>query len=248
MSETIQPGTLYVVSTPIGNLADITYRAVHILTSVQLIAAEDTRNTGILLKHYGIVTQMISYHQHNEAKRTPELVERLQAGDAVAIVSDAGTPGISDPAYRVVRGAIEAGIPVVAIPGASALLPAVVTSGLPTDRFVFEGFLPVKKGRHTRLQELKTEKRTMVFYEAPHRIPRTLRDLQEAFGDRTMTAAREITKKFEEVKRGTISEIAAYFNEKTIRGEFVLVVAGTDGETEPEVDEGSADESAADNL
>jgi len=235
MTESIQAGTLYVVSTPIGNLADITYRAVHILMSVQLIAAEDTRNTGILLKHYQINTPMVSYHQFNEAKRTPEIVERMHNGDAVAIVSDAGTPGISDPAYRVVCGAIEAGIPVIAIPGPSALLPALVTSGLPTDRFVFEGFLPVKKGRHTRLQILKAEPRTMIFYEAPHRIPRTLRDILEAFGDRKMTAAREITKKFEEVKRGTISEVAAYFHQKTIRGEFVLVVEGSTGD--PEIDD-----------
>lgn len=226
MSEEIQPGTLYIVSTPIGNLEDITFRAVKILSGVDLIAAEDTRKTKILLEHYNIQKELISYFQFNEAKRTPELIEALKSGRSIAIVSDAGTPGISDPAYRLVRAAIDNGINIIPIPGASALLAALVVSGLPTDGFVFEGFLPHKKGRRTKLEHLKAESRTIILYESPHRILKTLQNLQEIFGDRQVAVAREITKKFEEIFRGTLSEALNYFSSKSIKGEFVLVVKG----------------------
>ncbi len=226
MSEEIQPRTLYIVSTPIGNLEDITFRAVKILSGVDLIAAEDTRKTKILLEHYNIQKGLISYFQFNEAKRTPELIEALKSGRSIAIVSDAGTPGISDPAYRLVRAAIDNGINIIPIPGASALLAALVVSGLPTDGFVFEGFLPHKKGRRTKLEHLKAESRTIILYESPHRILKTLQNLQEIFGDRQVAVAREITKKFEEIFRGTLSEALNYFSSKSIKGEFVLVVKG----------------------
>lgn len=227
MSEQVVPGTLYIVSTPIGNLADLSPRAITILSSVNIIAAEDTRTTGVLLKHFQIATPMISYHRFNEARRAPALIDKLLGGEAVALVSDAGTPGISDPAFRVVRSAIDAGIAVIAIPGAAAFLAALVVSGLPMNHFVFEGFLPVKKGRKTRLEFLKSEERTVIVYEAPHRLLRTLRDLREALGDREMAAVRELTKKFEEIRRGKISDIEQYFSERTIRGEFVLVLRGS---------------------
>ncbi|MDP2209201.1 MAG: 16S rRNA (cytidine(1402)-2'-O)-methyltransferase [Bacteroidota bacterium] len=230
MSEEIQPGTLYIVSTPIGNLEDITFRAVKILSGVDLIAAEDTRKTKILLEHYNIKKELISYFQFNEAKRTPELIESLKSGKSIAIVSDAGTPGISDPAYRLVRAAIDDGINIIPIPGASALLAALVVSGLPTDGFVFEGFLPHKKGRRTKLEHLKAESRTIILYESPHRILKTLQQLQETFGDRQVAVAREITKKFEEVFRGTLSEALNYFSSKSIKGEFVLVVKGIEND------------------
>ncbi len=228
MPEEIQPGTLYIVSTPIGNLEDITFRAVKILSGVDLIAAEDTRKTKILLDHYSIQKELISYFQFNEAKRTPELIEALKSGSSIAIVSDAGTPGISDPAYRLVRAAIDNGINIIPIPGASALLAALVVSGLPTDGFVFEGFLPHKKGRRTKLEQLKAESRTLILYESPHRILKTLQQLQETFGDRQVAVAREITKKFEEIFRGTLSDALNYFSSKSIKGEFVLVVKGTE--------------------
>lgn len=230
MSEEIQPGTLYIVSTPIGNLEDITFRAVKILSGVDLIAAEDTRQTKILLEHYNIKKELISYFQFNEAKRTPELIEALKSGSSIAIVSDAGTPGISDPAYRLVRAAIDNGINIIPIPGASALLAALVVSGLPTDGFVFEGFLPHKKGRRTKLEHLKAESRTIILYESPHRILKTLQQLHETFGDRQVAVAREITKKFEEIFRGTLSEALNYFSSKSIKGEFVLVVKGTEND------------------
>lgn len=226
MSEEIQPGTLYIVSTPIGNLEDITYRAVKILSGVDLIAAEDTRKTKILLEHYNIQKELISYFQFNEAKRTPELIEALKSGKSIAVVSDAGTPGISDPAYRLVRAAIDDGIKIIPIPGASALLAALIVSGLPTDSFVFEGFLPHKKGRRTKLEQLKSESRTIILYESPHRILKTLQQLQETIGDRQVAVAREITKKFEEVFRGTLSEALNYFSSKSIKGEFVLIIQG----------------------
>lgn len=230
MSEEIQPGTLYIVSTPIGNLEDITFRAVKILSGVDLIAAEDTRKTKILLEHYKIQKELISYFQFNEAKRTPELIEALKSGKSIAIVSDAGTPGISDPAYRLVRAAIEEGINIIPIPGASALLAALVVSGLPTDGFVFEGFLPHKKGRRTKLGQLKSESRTIILYESPHRILKTLQQLQEILGDRQVAVGREITKKFEEIFRGTLSEAFNYFSSKSIKGEFVLVVKGLEND------------------
>lgn len=226
MSEIVQGGTLYIVSTPIGNLEDITYRAIRILTNVDLIAAEDTRTTRILLDHYNIRKPMVSYHSYNEMRQTPELIEKLRSGTSVALVSDAGTPGISDPAYRIIRAALDEGIPLVAIPGPAAFLVAMVVSGLPTDEFVYEGFLPLKKGRRTKLQQLTAEQRTIVLYESPHRLLRTLTDLREYFGDRQVSVARELTKKFEEIRRGSITEILEYFQSHPIKGEFVIVVAG----------------------
>ncbi len=225
----IQAGTLYIVSTPIGNLEDITYRAVKILSGVDLIAAEDTRTTLVLLRHFNIIKPLISYYSYNEARRTPELIEKLASGTTIALVSDAGTPGISDPAYRVIRAALDHKIPVVAIPGPAAFLPALVVSGLPIDRFVFEGFLPVKKGRKTKLAHMALEERTIVLYESPHRILRTLADLRTVLGEREVSVSRELTKKFEEVVRGTLTEAHSYFSSKTIKGEFVVVVAGTSG-------------------
>jgi len=227
MSEEIRRGALFVVSTPIGNLDDITLRAVRILGAVDLIAAEDTRTTRVLLDHLGVKKPLVSYHSYNERRRSHELVDALRKGDAVALVTDAGTPGISDPAWAVVREAIDAGIPVIPAPGASALLAALVISGLPTERFVFEGFLPVKKGRKTRLAELAGEPRTIVLYESPHRIGRTLEDVRGAMGERQVALVREVTKKFEEVRRGAVSEVIAALRERPPRGEFVLVIAGT---------------------
>lgn len=227
MSPDAAAGKLYIVSTPIGNLDDITYRAVKILSMVDVIAAEDTRVTKVLLDRYNIKKPMVSYHGYNEERRAVSLLERLKEGDSVALVSDAGTPGISDPAYHIIRSALDTHIAVEAIPGAAAFLPALILSGLPTNRFVFEGFLPLKKGRKTRLRELSKETRTMVFYESPHRLVRTLNDLFQAFGDRQAAACRELTKKFEEVVRGKLSYLIRYFFAQRIRGEFVLVVAGT---------------------
>ncbi|MBU1298093.1 MAG: 16S rRNA (cytidine(1402)-2'-O)-methyltransferase [Bacteroidetes bacterium] len=224
MSETIQPGTLYLVATPIGNLEDITYRAVKILTGVDLIAAEDTRKTKILLDHYNIQKEMVSYFAFNEAKRTPELIQKLKQGLSIAIVSDAGTPGISDPAYRLVRAAIDEGINIISIPGASAFISALIVSGLSTDSFVFEGFLPHKKGRKTKLEQLAKETRTIILYESPHRLLRTLSELLTFMGDRRIVVAREITKKFEEIYRGKISNALNNFSQKSIKGEFVLII------------------------
>lgn len=226
MTQEVQPGTLYIVSTPIGNLEDITYRAVNVLSNVDMIAAEDTRTTRVLLDHYSIRKPLISYFSYNEARRTPELIAKLKSGTSIGLVSDAGTPGISDPAFRIVRASLDEGIPVIAIPGASALLPALITSGLPVQRFVFEGFLPVKKGRKTTLELLRNEDRTIVLYESPHRILRTLNDLKTYFGDRQISVARELTKKFEEIVRGNISTVITHFTQRTIRGEFVIVIEG----------------------
>ena len=226
MEESSPKGTLYIVSTPIGNLDDITFRAIKVLSSVSLIAAEDTRKTRILLDHYKISKPMISYFDHNERMRSTQLIERLLAGESVAVVSDAGTPGISDPAYRVVRDSIDNGIPIVPVPGASALLAALVVSGLPTNSFVFEGFLPVKKGRKTKLEFLKSEKRTIILYESPHRIIKTLKELLEHLGEREIVLAREVSKKFEEFLRGQTSEVLQKLASTTPRGEFVILVAG----------------------
>lgn len=220
------PGVLYVVSTPIGNLDDITRRAVKVLEDVDAVVAEDTRKTSILLKHLGISKQLISYHEHNEHKRAGELVGKLESGMSLALVSDAGTPGISDPGFLIVRECLKQGIPVVPVPGASALLAALTVSGLPMDRFVFEGFLPHKKGRKTRIESLRDEERTVILYESPHRILRTLRDLRESIGDRQGVIGRELTKKFEEIVRGTLGELEQYFESKTIKGEFVLIISG----------------------
>ena len=227
MTEEIQKGVLYVVSTPIGNLDDITLRAVRILRSVDLIAAEDTRTTKILLDHLGIRKPLVSYFSYNERRRAGELIASLRKGDSVAVVTDAGTPGISDPAYVVIREAVNAGIGVISSPGASALLAALVISGLPTDRFVFEGFLPVKKGRKTRFEALAGEQRTIVIYESPHRIDRTLREVLQFMGDRQVALVREVTKKFEEVRRGPVSRVSEELRDRPPRGEYVLVVAGT---------------------
>jgi 16S rRNA (cytidine1402-2'-O)-methyltransferase len=226
MPEEIEKGTLYIVATPIGNLDDISVRAVKILSGVDAIAAEDTRKTRILLHHLNIRKELISYFSYNEEKRTPYLLSRLKEGQSIALVSDAGTPGISDPAFRIIRESITEGISVKAIPGAAAFLPALIVSGLPMDRFVFEGFLPSKKGRMTRLKELAEERRTVVLYESPHRIMRTLQEILQHFGEREMSLSRELTKKFEEVVRGRISDVLQALSSRTLKGEFVIVIDG----------------------
>jgi 16S rRNA (cytidine1402-2'-O)-methyltransferase len=230
MSETIEPGVLYIVSTPIGNLDDITLRAIRILQGVDLIAAEDTRKTKVLLDHLKIAKPLLSYYSYNEPRRTPELVRLLNEGKAIALVTDAGTPGISDPAFALIRSTLEEGRRVVPVPGASAVLPALIVSGLPTDRFVFEGFLPVKKGRRTRLDELCRENRTIVIYESPFRVIKTLEEIGRIFGERKVAVVRELTKKFEEVVRGTVSAALTELKKKVPRGEYVLVVEGNRGE------------------
>jgi len=227
MTEQIEGGALYVVSTPIGNLGDITHRAAHVLGGVDLIAAEDTRTSRILLDHLGIRTPLVSYHSHNEDRRARELIRHLRNGKSVAVVSDAGTPGVSDPAHAVIAEALAHGVRVIPVPGASALLAALVASGLPMDRFAFEGFLPVKKGRSTHLNMLAEEVRTIVLYESPHRVVRTVRDLYERLGDRPSAVARELTKKFEEVIRGPLSVVLHQLERREPRGEYVVIVAGT---------------------
>ncbi len=219
---------LYLVPTPVGNLEDITLRALRILKEVDVIACEDTRTTGVLAQHYGISTPRTSYHDHNERQKAPQLIARMEAGEKVALVTDAGSPGVSDPGFYLVRAAIEARVTVEALPGATAFVPALTASGLPTDRFVFEGFLPQKKGRQTRLKALAGEPRTMVFYESPHRLVKALGEMGEHFGaDRAAAVGRELTKKFEEVQRGTLAELAAHFGaQERVRGEIVLVVSG----------------------
>ncbi len=218
---------LYIVPTPIGNLQDITYRAVNVLKEADLILAEDTRTSGNLLRHLEISRPMQSYHIHNEHQTHGKLIERLLKGETMALISDAGTPAISDPGFLLVRECIRNGIPVECLPGPTAFVPALVNSGLPTDRFVFEGFLPHKKGRQTRLESLKEESRTMIFYESPHRLLKSLQQFAEYFGaDRQASVSREISKHFEETARGTLHEIIAYFAEKTIKGEIVIVIAG----------------------
>ncbi|MDM9582540.1 MULTISPECIES: 16S rRNA (cytidine(1402)-2'-O)-methyltransferase [unclassified Nostoc] len=223
-----KPGTLYVVGTPIGNLEDITFRAVRILQTVDIIAAEDTRHTGKLLQHFQVKTPQVSYHEHNRTSRIPELLEHLVNNKAIALVSDAGMPGISDPGYELVKACIEAGIPVVPIPGASAAITALSAAGLPTDRFVFEGFLPAKtQQRQEHLESLQTESRTLIFYESPHRLRDTLQDLAEIWGsDRQIVLGRELTKLYEEFWRGTIAEAIAYYSQREPQGEYTLVVAG----------------------
>lgn len=219
---------LYIVPTPIGNLADVTQRAIDVLGEVDFILAEDTRTSGILLKHLDISKPMMSYHQHNEHKVLQKVVDRLNAGETAALVSDAGTPGISDPAFLIIRECIKENIGVSCLPGPTAFIPALVSSGLPCDRFVFEGFLPHKKGRQTRLQNLLEEKRTMVFYESPHRILKTLKQFAEVFGEeRQASVSREISKIYEETVRGSLPEIIAHFETNPIKGEFVIVLAGS---------------------
>jgi len=221
------PGKLYLVSTPIGNLEDISYRAVRVLQKAELIAAEDTRNSRKLLNHLGIKKPMLSYYEHNKLSREPEILSALAEGKDVAVISDAGTPGLSDPGADIASAAIEAGIEVIAIPGASAMLAALVTSGLDTARFVFEGFLPRNKsGRRKALESLTKEDRTMVFYESPHRMMAFLVDAQEIWGPRQISVSREITKVFEETVRGSIDEVFAYFSAHPPRGEFTIVVSG----------------------
>jgi 16S rRNA (cytidine1402-2'-O)-methyltransferase len=224
----IEAGTLYVVGTPIGNLEDMTFRAIQVLQQVKAIAAEDTRHTGKLLQHFQISTPQVSYHDHNRRTRLPELLARLQRGEAIALVTDAGMPGISDPGYELVRDCIAANIPVVPIPAATAAITALSASGLPTDRFVFEGFLPTKaKLRRDRLDQLQSESRTLILYEAPHRLVETLMDLAVTLGgDRAVVAARELTKRYEEFWRGTLDEAIAHYQQHSPQGEFTLVVAG----------------------
>ncbi len=229
-------GVLYLCATPIGNLEDITLRALRVLKEVDLIAAEDTRHTKKLLNHYGIKKPLLSYHEHNRRQRGRELLSRLLAGQKIALVTDAGTPGISDPGAELVALAVAEGIPVVALPGPSAAITALVVSGLPTSSFCFEGFLPAARGaRRRRLEELKKEKRTLIFYEAPHRLLETLADMLEVLGDRPVAVARELTKVHEEVWRGKLAGALEHFRQHPPRGEFTLVVGGAP----PEDEEGS---------
>ena len=222
------PGTLYLVATPIGNLADITHRALQVLRDVALVACEDTRHTRKLLQHYGIDTKTISYHEHNEQQRARELIELLQQGSDVAVVSDAGTPAISDPGFRLVRAAIESGVAVVPVPGPSALIAALVAAGLPTDEFLFSGFLPARSGaRRARLGELRTMPGTLIFYEAPHRLAVSLQDAYEVLGEREAVVARELTKLHEELRRGRLSELAEHYAKTEPRGEIVLLIDRT---------------------
>lgn len=220
---------LYLVPTPIGNLKDITLRALEVLKEVDLILAEDTRTSSNLLNHYQITKPLSPYHQHNEHKVLHHLVSQMLEGKKMAVVTDAGTPGISDPAFLLVRECIKVGIKVECLPGATAFVPALVNSGIPTNRFVFEGFLPVKKGRQTLLKQLAEEQRTIVFYESPNRLVKTLGEFITYFGiNRQCAVSRELTKMFEENKRGTLAEVHDHFKEKTIKGEIVIIIAGKD--------------------
>ena len=220
-------GKLFIVPTPIGNLEDITFRAIKVLKEVNLILAEDTRTSNKLLQHYNIDTPMQSHHMHNEHKTVDGIVQRLKSGEQIALISDAGTPAISDPGFLLSRASIEQGIEIECLPGATAFVPALVNSGLPNDRFVFEGFLPIKKGRQTRLNDLSEETRTMVFYESPHKLLKTLSQFVTYFGPkRSISVSRELTKMYEETIRGTISEVLEHFENKPPKGEFVIVVAG----------------------
>ncbi|MBZ9652257.1 16S rRNA (cytidine(1402)-2'-O)-methyltransferase [Psychroflexus montanilacus] len=219
---------LILVPTPIGNLGDMTYRAVEVLKSVDVILAEDTRVSGILLKHYGIETPMQSYHQHNEHSQTESVVNQIKRGRETAIITDAGTPGISDPGFLLARACVAAGVKIECLPGATAFVPALVNSGLPNDKFVFEGFLPAKKGRQKRFKALADEDRSMVFYESPYKLLKTLQQFTEHFGEeRQVSISREISKLYEETIRGTLSEVIAHFEEKKPKGEFVIVLAGS---------------------
>ncbi|MDX1955780.1 MAG: 16S rRNA (cytidine(1402)-2'-O)-methyltransferase [Chitinophagaceae bacterium] len=218
---------LYLVPTPIGNLKDITLRALEVLQEVDLILAEDTRNSTHLLNHYGIQKPLSPYHQHNEHKVLQHLIDQLKGGKKMALVTDAGTPGISDPAFLLVRECIRQDVPVVSLPGATAFVPALVNSGLPSDRFVFEGFLPPKKGRQTLLKKLAGEERTIILYESPHRLVKTLEELAGYLGaERLASVSRELTKMFEENKRGTLTELKEYFSQKPVKGEIVMIIAG----------------------
>ncbi len=219
---------LFIVPTPIGNLKDMTFRAVEVLQEVDLILAEDTRTSGKLLKHFEIETQMLSHHMHNEHKMVESLAHRMRAGETMALISDAGTPAISDPGFLLVRECLKQDIEIECLPGATAFVPALVNSGLPSDKFVFEGFLPVKKGRQTRLKLLADETRTIIFYESPHKLLRTLQDFSEYFGaDRAVSVSRELTKLHEETIRGRVTEVLQHFESKAPKGEFVIIVEGS---------------------
>ncbi len=218
---------LYLVPTPIGNLDDMTFRAIKVLKEVDLILAEDTRTSGKLLKHFEITTSMQSHHMHNEHKMVDRIVQRIQSGETIALISDAGTPAISDPGFLLTRACVEQNIPVECLPGATAFVPALVNSGLPNDKFVFEGFLPVKKGRQTRLKLLAEESRTMIFYESPHKLVKTLASFVAYFGaDRQVSVSRELSKLYEETIRGTAEEVVQHFENKPPKGEIVIVVEG----------------------
>ena len=223
-------GILYIVPTPIGNLGDITYRAIETLGSVDAILAEDTRQTKKLLDHYDVEKKLIPYHQHNEHKILESIISRLQAGENLALCSDAGMPGISDPGFLLIREAVNSEIQVVTLPGAVAALVALVNSGLPCDTFVYEGFLPHKKGKQTKIKSLLEEKRTTIFYESPHRITKSLQMIKDILGeDRKIVIGRELTKKFEEFVRGSVTDVLEHFEKNMPKGEFVLIIAGTDG-------------------
>jgi 16S rRNA (cytidine1402-2'-O)-methyltransferase len=227
MSDTA--GRLYIVATPIGNLSDFTLRAIETLKTVDVVLCEDTRRTRTLMQHYGLTAKLLSVHEHNERSRAASMIERLQRGENAAFVSDAGTPGISDPGARLVDSVVTAGIEVIPIPGPSSVTALLSVSGFPADRFVFEGFLPTKSGqRARRLGELTEEPRTMVFFESPYRIARTLGEMRDAWGERQGCVGRELTKKFEEIRRGTLAELAIWAASKTMRGEFVIVVHGAE--------------------
>ena len=231
------PGKLFLVPTPIGNLEDITLRALRILKEVDFILAEDTRTSRVLLNHFNIEKQVRAYHQHNEHSVLESIISKVEEGNSIALITDAGTPGISDPGFLIVRACIKAGIEVDCLPGATAFVPALVNSGLPGEKFCFEGFLPQKKGRATRLMQLKNEERTIIFYESPFRLVKTLQQFSESFGsERQASVSREISKMFEETKRGTFTELGEYFKLKTVKGEIVIVVAGKERQKGPAVE------------
>lgn len=228
-------GKLFIVPTPVGNLEDMTFRAIRILKEVDLILAEDTRTSGILLNHFEIKNKMIAHHKFNEHKSITHIIDELHGGKDIALISDAGTPGISDPGYLIVHESIKAGIEIECLPGATAFVPALINSGFPTDRFCFEGFLPQKKGRNTRLQFLAEESRTMIFYESPFRLLKTLTQFCDIFGsDRQVSVSREISKIHEETARGTLQEVIDHFSEKKIKGEIVIVLSGKNKEKQME--------------
>ncbi len=230
-------GKLYIVPTPIGNLEDITFRALRILKEVSMILAEDTRTSGFLMKHFQITTPLHSHHKFNEHRTVEQIAQRIEAGDSVALISDAGTPGISDPGFLLVRTCVEKGISIECLPGATAFIPALVSSGLPCDRFLFEGFLPQKKGRNKRIEALKEEDRTIVFYESPYRLVKLLQQILDVFGsDRKASVSRELTKLHEETVRGTLTELIKHFEKKGVKGEIVVIVEGK-GKEKPELEE-----------
>jgi len=229
-----QPGTLILVSTPIGNLGDMTYRAVETLQRVAAILAEDTRHTGRLLAHFGVENNLVPYHDHNKEKSTPAIIHRLRSGEDLALVTDAGTPGVSDPGYYLVRAAVADGIPITVVPGANAILPALLLSGFPTDAFIFEGFLPRKKSELERkLKTLEDERRTVVYFVSPHRLLKVLEAIDSVIGTRMIAVTREITKIHEEVKRGTARELIEFYRPRRIRGEIVVLISGR-GKSRPE--------------